>query len=74
MFYYWWSFYFLYIFLVGGVGCVYMCGIVIGWGRLCFEFVCQLEYMCALFSAFVYLMFFAFLLLVMAPQLPMRTL
>ena len=47
------------IIVVSGVAYVYMCGLLVGWVRLCFCFLCQFVYICVLFSflCFVFLYF-----------------
>jgi len=58
------------IFIVGGVTYVCTYGFLVDRVRLCFGFVCQLVYICVLFS----FRYFLFLFLAVSAQLPMRTL
>jgi len=43
--------------VVGVVGCVFMCDLVVDWVRFYFGFVCSLFYMCVCFVFFVVLGF-----------------
>jgi len=59
----------LYLFIISGVNCVYMCGLVVDSGSLC-VWICVLA--CVYVGLFYVLC--VFLLLVVAPSLPIRTL
>jgi len=67
----------LYIFIFGGFGLLYMCGLVVDWVRLCFwGSVSTCVYVCR-FSALVYFVLLCVLcifVIVVTPRLPIRTL